>query len=160
MVVVAIQSSFSRGKYITLDATGLTGFTRSGAGIARIATFVGPNEMYRLINNADGTVSFACTAFSNVYLRADGQGVGCPSCIAGGIVNGQFGLGLSEKFLIRRPQNAGKTYNGVVGLELAAFPGRFLRLHGDATEPNVHGVMGGHEMFEIIVVGAFQSIIV
>ncbi|KAF8458651.1 hypothetical protein BGX38DRAFT_459680 [Terfezia claveryi] len=160
MVVVAIQSSYFRGKYVTLDASGLTGFAQAGAGTAGISLFVGPNETYRLINNADGTVSFACTAFTNVYLSADGRGVATPSTSAGGIVNAQFGLGLSEKFFIRRPENAGKTYNGIVGLELAAFPGRFLRLEGGSNVLNIQGVMGRLETFEIMVVGAFQSTVV
>ena len=161
MVVVAIQSSCFRGKYVTLDASGLTGFAPAGAGTAGVATFVGPNETFRLINNPDGTVSFASTAFKNVYLRADGRRVASDSChAAGGIVNAQLGLGTWEKFFIRRPENAGKTYNGIVGLELAAFPGRFLRIQGDDNALNVQGVMRGHEVFEIMVVGAFQSTVV
>jgi len=158
MVIVAIQSSHFRGKYLTLDASGLTEFAKSGAGTAGIATFVGPNEKFRLINNSDGTVSFACTAFNNVYLRADGRGVGCHSGTAGGAINAQFGLGSQEKFFLRRPENAGKTYNGSVGLELAAFRGRFLRLQGDQNLLHIQGWMARDEMFEIMVVGALQSI--
>ena len=156
MVVVAIQSSIYRGKYVTLDASGLTSPAEAGAGTAGVATFVGPYETFQLINNSDGTVSFACTAFKNVYLRADGRGVCCPPGV--GVVNAQFGLGPQEKFFLRRPEKSGRNYNGSVGLELAAFPGRFLRL----CDSNLHvqGWMRGHEMFEIMVVGAFQSSVV
>ena len=152
MVVVAIQSNRYRGKYVTLEASGVTSFSATGAGAASTATFVGPNETYRLINNADGTLSFACTAFTNVYLRADSSG----------LVNAQFGLGPTEKFFVRRPENAGKTYNGIVGLELAAFPGRFLRVHqpGGKDKVDVQSYMSTCEQFEIMVVGALQSSVV
>jgi len=50
-------------RYGTLDASGITGSTLSGTGTAGIATLVGPHEIIRLINYAEGTVSSAYTAF-------------------------------------------------------------------------------------------------
>ena len=42
---------------------------------------------------------------------------------------------------------------GVVGIESAAFPGRFLRLDAIAGTVNAQGVFMAYEEFEILVVG-------
>ncbi|KAF9472334.1 hypothetical protein BDN70DRAFT_818818 [Pholiota conissans] len=141
MSLVVIHSIAFPDRFLRMDGTGVTQFVGTGAGT----------------RNNDGTVSFKSTAFPNVYLRIETTGVaqGVKLNAGGGVVNAQFGGFGGETFRIHKKETApGKTM-GVVGLEAALSPGRFLRLDGStpAGVVNVQGVFGSYEEFEILVVG-------
>ena len=149
MVVVTIQSVAFPRSYIGLDGTGLAGWEPEGGGDSGISQGIATNARFELISNSDGTVSFRSIAFPNCYLRASGLGVPPGTDTnAGGIVNAQFGVSTHERYFIRE-QAAG---SGSAGLELAAWPGRYLRLQAETDQLNVQGVMGVHEVFYIIAI--------
>jgi len=151
--LVAIRSADARDHFISLDATGLTSFTGAGGGVVSIKSSVGPNETFILQRNDDGTVSFGSTAFDQVFLRmnTDGvpQGENLPQ--GGGVVNAQYTARSLERFRIQK--KAGDQYQGVVGIESAANPGRFLRLDHWEDKVNVQGVAKSLEGLEILVLG-------
>ena len=151
---VAIQSVQFPNHYVSLDGTGVTSFTASGGGRVRAQTFIGTYETYTLVVNDDKTVSFKSTAFSDVFLRLDATGVAAGHYLpsGGGIVNAQFTARSFERFKIHpRPGPAG-TLHGIVGIESAAFPGRYLRLDGSTGKVNVQGVFEAYEEFKILVI--------
>lgn len=72
----------------------------------------------------DTPVTIRSTAFSNVYLRMDANGVTAPADYGGGTVNAQYGAGLYERFRVR-PQT-----DGSFAFESVAFPKVYLRMDG------------------------------
>ena len=155
MVQVAIQSVRFPNRYVRLDGTGVTSITASGGGTVSAATFIGTYETFTLVVNSGGTVSFKSTVFSDVFLRLDGTGVAAGQNLpnGGGRVNAQFTARSFERFKIHpKPGHAG-TFQGIVGIESAAFPGRYLRLDGSTGTVNVQGVFEAYEEFKILVVG-------
>jgi hypothetical protein len=155
MTLVAIRSVASPDHYVGLDANGVTQFTPSGGGQVKTPTYVATYETFFLQRNDDGTVSFKSTVFNDVYIRLDGSNVPKDTKIppGGGVVNGQYTAHSWEKFRIHKKDSEYHQYKAVVGIESAAFPGRFLRLDGHKGVVNVQGVFKSLEEFEILVVG-------
>jgi len=155
MVQVAIQSVQFPNRYVRLDGQGVTSFTGTGGGTVNTQTYIGTYETYTLVANANGTVSFKSTVFNDVFLRLDATGVTAGQNLAsgGGTVNAQFTARSYEQFKIVKKAGAAGTYQGIVGIESAAFPGRYLRLDGSANKVNVQGVFKTYEEFKILVVG-------
>jgi len=58
-----------------------------------------------------------------------------------------------EQFKIHKKDDPAGMYQGIVGLESAASPGRYLRLDGSVNKVNVQGVFKTYEEFKILVVG-------
>jgi hypothetical protein len=152
---VAIRSVTFPDHYVRLDGQGVTSQTGSGGGTVNTQTFIGTYETLILQRNDDGTVSFGSTVFKDVFIRLDATGVpeGKDVSGGGGVVNAQFTARSLEKFHIKQKGDAPGKYQGVVGIESAASPGRFLRLDGKAGKVNVQGVFKTYEEFEILVVG-------
>ena len=155
MTLVAIRSVASPDHYIGLDANGVSHFTPSGGGQAKTPTYVASYETFSLERNSDGTVSFKSTAFKDVYIRLDGSNVheGTNLSSGGGVVNGQFTAHSWEKFRIHKKESEFHKYKAVVGIESAAFPGRYVRLDAHKGVVNVQGVFKSLEELEILVVG-------
>jgi len=155
MVLVAIQSVQFPNHYVRLDGQGVTSFTGTGGGTVNTQTYIGTYETYTLVVNDDGTVSFKSTVFDNVFLRLDATGVAAGQNLGpgGGTVNAQYTARSLERFKIHKKADAAGTYQGIVGIESAASPGRYLRLDGSANKVNVQGVFKTYEEFKILVVG-------
>jgi len=155
MVLVAIQSVQFPNHYVRLDRQGVTSFTGTGSGTVNTQTFIGTYETYTLVVNDNGTVSFKSTVFDNVFLRLDATGVTAGQDLAsgGGTVNAQYTARSLERFKIHKKDDPAGTYQGIVGIESAASPGRYLRLDGSANKVNVQGVFKTYEAFKILVVG-------
>ncbi|KIJ91840.1 hypothetical protein K443DRAFT_14055 [Laccaria amethystina LaAM-08-1] len=155
MVKVAIQSVQFPNHYVRLDGKGVTSFTGTGGGTVNTQTYIGTYETYTLVENDDGTVSFKSTVFDNVFLRLDASGVTAGQNLAsgGGTVNAQYTARSLERFKIQKQADAAGTYQGIVGIESAASPGRYLRLDGSANKVNVQGVFKTYESFKILDVG-------
>jgi len=153
MVQVAIQSVQFPNRYVRLDGQGVTSFTGTGGGKVDTQTYIGTYETFTLVVNTNGTVSFKSTVFNNVFLRLDATGVAAGQIGSGGIVNAQFTAHTWEQFKIHKKPGPVGTYQGIVGIESAAFPGRYLRLDGNANKVNVNGVFGAYEEFKVLVVG-------
>jgi len=151
---VAIRSVAFPGHYVRLDGWGVTSHTAPG-GTVNAQSYIDSYEALYLQQNTDGTVSFRSPVFDNVYIRMDASGVSPGRLIGagGGTVNAQFSADSWEKFRIRKKQDALGQYKGVVGIESAAFPGRFLRLDAISGTVNAQGVFMSYEEFEILVVG-------
>ena len=152
---MAIRSVAFPDHYIGLEATGVTQFTAAGAGQVKTPTYVGTHETFLLQKNDDNTVSFKSTVFNNVYIRLDGSNLpkdtGIPS--GGGVVNGQYTADIWEKFHIHKKGDEFHQYKAGVGIESAAFPGRYLRMDAHNGIVNVQGVFESLEEFEILVIG-------
>ena len=155
MVLVAIESVASPNHYVRLDGSKVTQFLPPGGGTVNTQSFIGTYETFTLVENKDGTVSFRSTVFNNVFLRLDGNGVDkdklYPS--GGGTVNAQFTALTLERFKIHKKDDPAGKYQGVVGIESAAYPGRYLRVDVKANKVNVQGVFRTLEEFKILVVG-------
>ncbi|KAH8823212.1 hypothetical protein DL96DRAFT_1683364 [Flagelloscypha sp. PMI_526] len=154
MARVAIRSVQS-GKYLSLDGRGITASVQGGAGTAFTQTYIGEWEAFILHTSAKNIVAFESAQFNNVYLRLVAENVDQGSLVGpgGGKVNGQWGCGTREKFLIKKA--AGDNgQKGIVGIESQSEPGRFLRMQGDANVVNVQGSMGGLEEFEILIISS------
>lgn len=149
VALVGIRSK-KYGKWLRLDATGSTSFQSAGSGAAVTQSFIEGQETFYLIENTDGTVSFESTIFRMAFLRLDGSKVPAGELTepGGGVVNAQFGSSTLERFKIVK-----KGQDGIVGIESAAFPGRFLRMDGDKNVVNVQGQMLTLEELAIVVVG-------
>jgi len=111
--------------------------------------------MFNLLVNSDRTVSFKSITFSSIFLHLDVTGVATGHYLpsGGGIVNAQFTACSSKQFKIHRNPDPLGTYQGIVGIESAAFPGRYLRLDGSTGVVNVQGVFKKYKEFRILVVG-------
>ncbi|EDR01504.1 uncharacterized protein LACBIDRAFT_291363 [Laccaria bicolor S238N-H82] len=155
MVLVAIESVASPNHYVRLDGQGVTSFTGSGGGTVNTQTFIGTYETYTLVVNDDKTVSFKSTVFDNVFLRLEATGVAAGQLLGpgGGTVNAQFTARSLERFKIHKKDDPAGKYQGVVGIESAANPGRFLRVDVSANKVNVQGVFKSLEEVKILVVG-------
>jgi hypothetical protein len=155
MVLVAIQSVQSPNHYVRLDGQGVTSFTGPGGGTVNTQTFIGTYETYTLVVNDDGTVSFKSTVFDNVFLRLDAAGVPAGQNLGsgGGTVNAQYTARSLERFKIHKKDDPAGKYQGVVGIESAANPGRYLRVDVSANKVNVQGVFKTLEEVKILVVG-------
>ena len=79
------------------------------------------------------------------------KGTNIPS--GGGVVNGQFTAHSCKKFCIHKKESESHKYKAVVGIESAAFPGRYVRLDAHKGVINVQGVFKSLEELEILVVG-------
>jgi phospholipase C len=120
-VPIGIQSTFFQNIFVRMDGTGVTALTDNGGGQVNCQYDMGPLTTFLVHPNADGSFSFESTAFPNVFLRMDGNGV--PTTMAGGgTVNCQYTAGPWEKYIVV-PQP-----DGSVSLESQAFPGICLRL--------------------------------
>jgi hypothetical protein len=155
MVLVAIQSVASPNHYVRLDGQGVTSFTGSGGGTVNVQTFNETYETYTLVVNDNGTVSFRSTVFNNVFLRLNSTGVTAGELLGpgGGTVNAQYTARSLEQFKIHKKDAQPGTYQGIVGIESAADPGRYLRLDASKNIVNVQGVFKTLEEFKILVVG-------
>ncbi|KIJ93488.1 hypothetical protein K443DRAFT_12832 [Laccaria amethystina LaAM-08-1] len=157
MVLVAIQSVASPNHYVRLDGQGVTHLTGPGGGTVNVQTFIGTYETFTLVVNDDGTVSFKSTVFKDVFLRLDATGVAAGNLLGpgGGTVNAQYTApkGGLERFKIHKKDDPAGKYQGVVGIESAASPGRYLRLDANTNKVNVQGVFKALEEFKILVVG-------
>jgi hypothetical protein len=69
-------------------------------------------------------ITIRSTAYANVYLRLDGTGVITSTDAGAGKVNCQFGVGATEKYLVRTQTD------GSYAFESTAFPNVYLRLDG------------------------------
>ena len=145
MVVHVALRSKATGKYLRLDGVNFTQPKDGGGGTVTPLDYRATQETFRLVENADGTVSFKSIVFSNIFLRMDGSAVTAGQNLAGGggVVNAQFGAGPYEKFKIVKTNDT----TAFAAIESANFPGRFMRM--DATKVNVQGV---REEWEILVV--------
>lgn len=78
----------------------------------------------------DTPITIQSTAFPNVYLRMDGNGVTSSTDYGGGKVNCQFNAGAYEKYKARAQTD------GSYSFESAAFPKVYLRLNGTGVTSN------------------------
>ena len=123
---IALLSAQFPSVCLRLDGSGVTQMTASGGGNVncQFASQPGPWEILNIVPQSGGRVAFASTAFPNVVLRMDGQGVSKMTAAGGGRVNAQFGVGSWEQFYIRKKTKC------AIAIESAAFPNVFLRLDG------------------------------
>ena len=155
MVLVAIESVASPNHYVRLDGQGVSHFLPPGGGTVNTQSFIGTYETFTLVENNDGTVSFRSTVFNNVFLRLEGNEVEAGKLLppGGGTVNAQYTALTLERFKIHKKDDPAGKYQGVVGIESAAYPGRYLRVDVKANKVNVQGVFKTLEEFKILVVG-------
>ena len=155
MVLVAIESVASPNHYVRLDGQGVSHFLPPGGGTVNTQSFIGTYETFTLVENNDGTVSFRSTVFNNVFIRLEGNEVEAGKLLppGGGTVNAQYTALTLERFKIHKKADPAGKYQGIVGIESAASPGRYLRLDGNANKVNVQGVFKTLEEFKILVVG-------
>lgn len=136
--------------YVSLNGTGITHYREQPyQGTVHSTNHAQAWETFNLRYNDDGTVSFEASVFPRVFLSLDGNGVeaGVTTGPGGGSVAAQYTAKDWEKFLIRRQDDN----TSIVAIESAAFPGRFLRVNGDANEVNVQGTVGPWEKFRLEV---------
>ena len=139
MVQVAMQSIRFPNRYVRLVGQGVTSFTGTGSGTVNTQTYISTYETYSLVVNNNGTVSFKSTVINNAFLCLDATGVAAGQNLAsgGGTVNAQFTARSYEQFKIHKKVGPAGMYQGIVGIESAALPGRYLRLDGSANKVNV-----------------------
>ncbi len=92
-----IRSAKFPGVFLRLDGNGVHP-SPSGSGTVNCQYSAGPWENFRMIRNANYTVSFESYAFPNAYLRMDGTGLTKFQPGGGGVVNAQAGAGPFEQF--------------------------------------------------------------
>lgn len=129
-----IRSKQFAGVYLRIDGSTVHQFSAPGGGLVNCQFGVGAQQTFDVATQSDGTVTIGSTKSPNVFLRLDGSNVHGPSAPGAGVVNCQFTAGPYEKFWLR-PQPG-----GTVAIELAAFPGVFLRMDGSGvTHPIASG---------------------
>ncbi|MDM7976639.1 MULTISPECIES: hypothetical protein [Thalassospira] len=115
--------------FVRMDGTGVTKFNGAGSGTVNCQYTAGPWELYNLIRNDDGTVSFQSFSFPNVFLRMDGTGVTKFNGAGAGTVNCQYTAGPWEKFNVTCAcDGPANSCQGTI--ESNAFPNVFLRTDG------------------------------
>jgi phospholipase C len=120
-VPIAIQSTFFQNIFLRMDGSGVTAPADNGGGMVNCQYGIDALTTFVVHPQADGSFCFESTAFPNVYLRMDGNGV--PTTMAGGgTVNCQYTAGPWEKYNVI-PQADGSVSFGSV-----AFPGIYLRM--------------------------------
>jgi hypothetical protein len=101
---VALASVSFPDVFLRMDGSGITSASDSGAGTVNCQLGVGPWEKFHKRAQPDATVAFESAAFPGTYLRMDARGIDEFGSAAGaGTVNGQFGVGPWEKFLLLDP---------------------------------------------------------
>lgn len=115
-----------------------------------------PWEIFNVIRNDDGTVSFESQAFPSNYLRMEGVQSPSPSAPGFGTVNCQAYIGSLERFKVAVLSD---TANGVLtSIESNAYPSNYLRMAGEVapvpTAPgfgtvNCQAYVGPYEQFHL-----------
>lgn len=88
------------GVYLTLDAEGVNEPDPNGVGKSGFSETKVPAALFRIQPASNGTFTIESTAQAGLYLRMDGQNMSAPSPSGGGVVNGQFGAGPYETFVL------------------------------------------------------------
>ena len=87
--------------YLGYEGTGFRNSSSSGGGTAYFQqSKVMIGQKFRLEQQSDGTTAIASVNYPGVYLRMDGSGLSASNPGPGGVVNGQYGVGALEKFLL------------------------------------------------------------
>jgi hypothetical protein len=97
---VSFRSLPYNNVFLRMDGTGVIQPTGAGGGIVNAQYTAGPLEKFKIVSNDDGTSSIKSTAYNNVFLRTDGNGVTAFSPSGAGTVNCQFGIGHYEKLIL------------------------------------------------------------
>ena len=83
-----IQSN-SFSTFLSLDGSNCTSYNASGCGSAQTVNACGNNELFLILLNNDGTLTFQSWAYPNAALRLDGTSITGWNGSGGGFVNGQ-----------------------------------------------------------------------
>ena len=102
----------------------MTSFNGNGVGRVNCQFGAGPYEKFILRAQGSDQFSIESLQFPNVVLRLDGSQVTSPQGDGSGFVNGQFGVGPYEKFVLRQDADGQYTIQSV------QFPQAFLRIDG------------------------------
>ncbi|RUP16857.1 hypothetical protein BC936DRAFT_139505 [Jimgerdemannia flammicorona] len=97
---VSIESNKWRGAFLRIDGRFVSRSSSDGAGVVNAQFSAWEWEHWKIVPQEDDIVSFESAAFSNVYLRMNGQSVKKFTEKGGGIVNASFGVGPLGKFKI------------------------------------------------------------
>lgn len=101
---ITIRSGAFPNVYLRMDGRDVTSQTAAGGGTVNCQFNAngGSAEMFKLLAQPDGSISFESTLTPNVYLRMNGTGVTAPTDNGGGTVNCQFNAngGIHEKFVL------------------------------------------------------------
>ncbi|KAL5486643.1 hypothetical protein EMCRGX_G019151 [Ephydatia muelleri] len=153
-LVVTIQSVQFPNVFLRLDGNGVNSFNGAGVGKVNCQFGAGPYEKFILRPYAGDQYSIESLQFPNVYLRLDGGQVTSFQGSGSGIVNGQFGAGPYERFVIRQE------VDGQYSIQSVQFPQAFLRVDGSnvqsfngagAGNVNAQYGVGPWEKFKITV---------
>eukprot|EP00731_Ephydatia_muelleri_P018815 Em0011g855a len=123
-LVVTIQSVQFPNVFLRLDGNGVTSSNGAGVGTVNCQFGAGPYEKFILRPYAGDQYSIESLQFPNVYLRLDGSQVTSPQGSGSGTVNGQFGAGPYERFVIRQEAD------GQYFIQSVQFPQAYLRVDG------------------------------
>jgi phospholipase C len=121
----AIRSAQFPNVHLRMDGNGVTALTGSGGGTVNCQFGAHAWEQFTLEQQSDGTVTIASSAFPNVHLRMDGNGVTATTGSGGGTVNCQFGAYAWERFTLQQQSD------GTVAIASAAFANVHLRMDGN-----------------------------
>ncbi|KAF8461637.1 hypothetical protein BDZ91DRAFT_797931 [Kalaharituber pfeilii] len=139
---VAIKSAFFADRYMQMI---------SHKGIAQVSTSIGGWEIFELMRCGPGIVSFKSTwstwSKTDAYLSANGPSKTQQDKMwQGWNINCKPSCGPKEQFRILSTEN-----QGVVNIELADYPGRYLSIDGDNLTAGVNSSRGGSERFYLLV---------
>ena len=123
-MVVTIQSVQFPNVFLRLDGSGVTSFNGNGVGRVNCQFTAGPYEKFILRPYGTDQFSIESLQFPNVVLRLDGSQVTSFQGSGSGTVNGQFGAGPYERFVLRQDTDGQYTIQSV------QFPNAFLRIDG------------------------------
>ncbi len=95
---MAIESVEFPGRFVRMDARGVTKAVDNGGGIVNCQFGAGPWEKFKINQQQDGAYTIESVQYPNCFLRMDGRGVIKLVDQGAGKVNCQFGAGPWEKF--------------------------------------------------------------
>ena len=101
-LVVTIESAQFPNVFLRLDGNGVTRFDGGGVGRVNCQYGAGPYEQFILRAYGPDEFSIESLQFPKVFLRLDGGYVTSFQGPGSGIVNGQFGAGPYERFVLRQ----------------------------------------------------------
>ena len=127
-MVVTIQSVEFPNVFLRLDGSGVTKSNAAGVGTVNCQFTAGPYEKFILRAYGPDQFSIESLQFPNVFLRMDGSQVTSPQGAGSGTVNGQFGAGPFERFVLRQDTDGQYTIQSV------QFPQAFLRMDGSSVK--------------------------
>ncbi|WAS89856.1 fascin domain-containing protein [Nannocystis punicea] len=131
MAVYTIQSAAFSNVFLRMDGRGVVQTTASGGGVVNCQYGASDWERFNLVDQGGGLVAIGSVAFSNVFLRMDGNGVTQPAAAGAGVVNCQYGADAWERFRVLQQGD------GTVTVASAHFSNVFLRTDGRGVTQSV-----------------------